>query len=373
MDAFLGKVYEVARNRKQTFQRRPRSPDEADGVIVNMIRGGGLGNQIGNVLSGLQYAMRIHRAGHVSILLQHNPSPHKRSNKSDVLQVFPDLPLASHVPTPFVFVHSTIFTKMDLQRAGAVRAPPAGHTAVFQTDVAHMEPRDVDELERLVQQHAVIPALARTLEELVPALSSDADGLRRAAFLHVRRGDYIKIINRIMYGLDLSTYYRQGLALFLSKAGSNIHEAYILVCSDDVPWCQTHLPQLYPEVPAHCWVYQSASCSGVETLSLMARCGQGGILANSSLSWCASVLGQALGANRHLRTYVTPSYFLRCPWPFSPSVSRAARFHPQGTTVLEVGNKDISYEIAAAIAAGTLLVIALAYCLIQAARRRTGA
>jgi hypothetical protein len=232
-----------------------------------------------------------------------------------------------------------------------------------------MENRDVDELERLVQQHAVIPALSRSLEELVPAFTAEPDGLLRATFLHVRRGDYTKAVNRVMFGLDLENYYRRGLALVLSKAGA----AKVLVCSDDVPWCQMHLPTLYPEVPARCWVYQSSSCSGLETLSLMARCGQGGILANSSLSWCAAVLGRALGANRHQRTYVTPSYFLRNPWPFSPRVTRAARFHPQGTTVLDVGKNEISYEYVPAIAAGAIFVIALVFFLIRAVQRRTRA
>lgn len=370
MDAFLGNVYAFSRNRKQKIVQRPRELGETEGVIVNMIRGGGLGNQIGNIFSGLQYASRIGRAKHVSLLISVNPSPHKRSSKNDVLQVFPNLPLATDVPAPFVFVNSTIFTKIDLKRADALSPAPAGHTAVFQSDVSHMEPRDVEELERLVQQHAVIPELTRDLGELVPEFGSDPTALSSSAFMHVRRGDYIKAVNRIMYGLDLGNYYRKALSLFLSLSNAHVR---ILVCSDDIPWCKTHLSDLYPEVPAHCWVYQSPSCSGLETLSLMARCGLGGIMANSSLSWCAAVLGRALSANGHDRRYVSPNYFLRCPWPFAPSVSSAARFQSKGTTVLNVGNKDVSYEIATLIAAGALLFIAVATLLIRAARRRSGA
>jgi hypothetical protein len=135
--------------------------------------------------------------------------------------------------------------------------------------------------------------------------------------------------------------------------------ACILVCIDDIEWCAANLPARYPFIPRAQWVFQAPSCSGADTLVLMARCGLGGIMANSSLSWCGAVLGRSLGANGHARRYVAPNYFFRCPWPHTPRVSSAARFLPKWCAVLDVGHVPVTYENVLLLATLVLVVVAL--------------
>ena len=88
-----------------------------------------------------------------------------------------------------------------------------------------------------------------------------------AYFLHVRRGDFV---GNKSYEVDLSSYYKTAV----NTIGTGI--AYIV--SNDIPWCETWS---YLDDIRHRIIKEN----DVNTMSIMAHCGKGGIAANSSFSW----------------------------------------------------------------------------------------
>jgi hypothetical protein len=117
----------------------------------------------------------------------------------------------------------------------------------------------------------------------VPALPYDS-----CAFLHIRRGDYLLPVCA-HHNVDLTTYRRCALAAYDASVK-------IVVCSDDVEWCQRSLPALYGDLVADDrWVFLDAETTNIATLAVMARCGAGGICSNSTFSWWGSCLGSRRG------------------------------------------------------------------------------
>jgi hypothetical protein len=108
---------------------------------------------------------------------------------------------------------------------------------------------------------------------------------RRAAFLHVRRGDYVGLPE---FWKQEETYYTEALAQ-LRKAAPSLER--ILVFSDDLEWCrvqaffQGHLLSFIDEKDE------------VIALALMSLCQGGAIIANSTFSWWGAILAGA-GATR---------------------------------------------------------------------------
>lgn len=94
-----------------------------------------------------------------------------------------------------------------------------------------------------------------------------------AAFLHVRRGDYLSPYTA-HHRVDLTDYYRHAIQ-FLPVG------CHIFVCSDDIPWCRTELPLLCGDGA----VLEFIDCDTITTLAIMMRCRYGGICANSTFSW----------------------------------------------------------------------------------------
>jgi Glycosyl transferase family 11 len=96
------------------------------------------------------------------------------------------------------------------------------------------------------------------------------------AFLHIRRGDYLHSWHA-HHCVDLKQFYRKALQLFDMRV-------QLLVCSDDIPWCKTMLPQLYGDIvnPSR-WIFFDSD--DVTTLKAMTACEYGGICANSTFSW----------------------------------------------------------------------------------------
>lgn len=110
---------------------------------------------------------------------------------------------------------------------------------------------------------ALNPAVAER-----PAYSDSDD----AYFLHIRRGDYV---GNTFHELDLRKYYQRAIER-ISAIGSSGGIAYVV--SNDPGWCDRwqHLADV-----RHLVVRENE----VDTLSLMAACGRGGVAANSSFSW----------------------------------------------------------------------------------------
>jgi hypothetical protein len=103
-----------------------------------------------------------------------------------------------------------------------------------------------------------------------------------AAFLHIRRGDYVAL-SHIHYSQSMKYYkYCVDKLMALATAPERIY-----VFSDDVPWIQSH-PYFQSRPDLFVIVDQKDE---LESLALMSLCMRGAICANSTFSWWGAFLG----------------------------------------------------------------------------------
>ncbi len=129
--------------------------------------------------------------------------------------------------------------------------------------------------------------------------------------IHVRRGDYLKGINREMFG-DIATtrYYRNAVARVIADAARTDRAPRFFVFSDDISWCQENL-----EIPNAFFVSLNSGRDSWKDLVLMARC-RTNIIANSTFSWWAAWL------NRH------PDKEVLCPTRFVNTEAPGHNIYP---------------------------------------------
>jgi hypothetical protein len=99
---------------------------------------------------------------------------------------------------------------------------------------------------------------------------------RRTAFLHIRRGDYLKQPEAIVLH---SQYYIDGM----QKADHKSLDWYVL--SNDIPWCKSQ-PWLQG-------LQVIDEPDELVTLAFMSMCEGGAIIANSTFSWWGAILSGA--------------------------------------------------------------------------------
>ena len=101
------------------------------------------------------------------------------------------------------------------------------------------------------------------------------------AFVHVRRGDYAKLVGDD--GLLTVAYYQNAASLLHDLTGEDLRW---LVFAEDADWAKTHMGFLGD------WdlVEYTSPDRDIEDLQLMAAC-DAGIMANSSYSWWGAALG----------------------------------------------------------------------------------
>ena len=130
-------------------------------------------------------------------------------------------------------------------------------------------------------------------EEIVDYCLNMMNGLLNPIFIHVRRGDYLKL--KHFYKLCDVEYYKKSLELFSNDCN-------VLIISDDIDWCKeqsifkgdrfifSDLKMFYNHKTyasgemVHCLIPYYDLC-------LMSLC-DGAIIANSSLSWWGAWLQQ---------------------------------------------------------------------------------
>lgn len=99
--------------------------------------------------------------------------------------------------------------------------------------------------------------------------------LPETGFVHVRRGDYL--LNPTYHWVQPVSYYQEGMRIIGAKKW--------LVFSDDVEWCRQQT------------LFDSAQIvdeqDELKALELMASCGGGAVISNSSFSWWGAILGGA--------------------------------------------------------------------------------
>ncbi|QHE95149.1 alpha-1,2-fucosyltransferase [Pandoraea fibrosis] len=124
--------------------------------------------------------------------------------------------------------------------------------------------------------------------------------------IHVRRGDYLKVQNRALFG-DIATagYYRNAIKTVGEHAARAGKTPKFFIFSDDIAWCQENLG-----LPDAYFVNANRGSDSWKDMALMARC-KVNIIANSTFSWWAAWL------NGH------PDKLVLCPTKFSnPDIAR---------------------------------------------------
>jgi hypothetical protein len=139
---------------------------------------------------------------------------------------------------------------------------------------------------------AVMKGLEQIHADLEPQFNLDG-----AAFLHIRRGDYVDIPH-IHYNQPLS-YYEKALR-FLPNSVKQI-----LIFSDDIEWVKQQ--PLFQD--SSTFQFVPADFDEIQSLALMSLCTEGAICANSTFSWW----GAFLGAHAKRSPVVVPSRWISDP------------------------------------------------------------
>jgi hypothetical protein len=220
---------------------------------------GGLGNKLFQVAAMLGYA---ERHGHTPVFLQRwLDVPEHHPNAKAIQEYFP------HVVVLITDIDSSWTTLREKDNGAFIyEALPFVQGNVylygwFQT-------------ERYFPSYKIMP-------EILTTWTGEFDG-SGAAFLHVRRGDYLDDRCR-HHWVDLVGYIRRCIMVY--PAGT-----VFVVCSDDLTWCKENLSRVYGDlVGAECWRW--IDLDNYETLAIMMRCKLGGICANSTFSWWGAYFG----------------------------------------------------------------------------------
>ena len=132
---------------------------------------------------------------------------------------------------------------------------------------------------------AIEPVLPTIRQDLIQYLAPHREAMRAKygiqhpqsfAFLHVRRGDYLKH-PELHWTMELS-YYRNAIVAVNAKRW--------LLLSDDVAWCREQ--ELFTDFPMMQIADEPDELNG---LALMSLCHGGAVIANSTYSWWGAMLG----------------------------------------------------------------------------------
>lgn len=227
-------------------------------IVVN--RMGGLGNQL------FQYAaaraVAHHHPGQIYVEEEtENPHNHKKYN------------------------YALIFMK----QAVLVHTPPTCSHEFHQ--VSSFVPWHPDAIHPPVKLygyfqyfHALQPILLDLVLEYKNALSpflSDFVNPETSLFIHVRRGDYLKLPH--YHYIQTKKYYENAFCEWRKRnVGNDVH---VFLMSDDPQWCRDQ-SWTFPYT-----LYENED--EVQTLALMSQCQAGAIISNSSFSYWGAMLSQS--------------------------------------------------------------------------------
>jgi hypothetical protein len=134
--------------------------------------------------------------------------------------------------------------------------------------------------EPFVREAFRFPELGPNNEEILQDIDNSY-----SVSIHVRRGDYLKVQNRPLFG-DIATpdYYRNAIAWISAHASCAGKSPKFFIFSDDIAWCEDNLG-----LPYACYVSINRGSDSWKDMALMARC-KANIIANSTFSWWAAWL-----------------------------------------------------------------------------------
>ncbi len=221
-------------------------------VIPNLT--GGLGNRLFQIYAAFGYAEKNNRKVlfHEQFI-QENP----HDNKDHFQTLFPDIPVSSD---PELIQNATIIKEESFP----IRPSPS----------------KVVVLQGYFQNELYFP----TQLPIPAAFQIRNFEYDEYAFLHFRRGDYLKLQK---HNVPLAHYY----AAALKKLPKEIP---LLVFSDDMKWVKQNIYKMFPFIDFGRWKLAPEGLNDVETLSLMTQCKKGAIGANSTFSWWGALCGSKL-------------------------------------------------------------------------------
>ncbi len=238
------------------------------------LRMGGLGNQLFIVAAGFV-------ASKATGLPLYLPILHKGKNKHN---------------TKHLNYNETVFRCMGIQlsaeepsiQAEAQKQGYKPHTYNRVSGFSAWNPETIQPRTMLDTYYQFYPALQPYERQLRAAILEGLDCIRtelqaqyntqNAAFLHVRRGDYLDIPH-VHYAQPLN-YYETAMA----HLSNSVQTLYIF--SDDIEWCRKQTVFQTPKS-----VFVPETLNEIESLALMSLCTEGAICANSTFSWWGAFLG----------------------------------------------------------------------------------
>jgi hypothetical protein len=254
---------------------------ESNGVIPQVSGGLGLGNQI--FITCAAYV--IHRKKQIPLYIPKNLK--QGSNPHNKLQ---------HDYTESIFKHFGQILNYDindysfrfvLHQIGYRQYPLHGHIGFELWDPSNVPsgsiiPGYFQSYEPLREYEADIRALLlRGLEEHIARVTDEVGTVKNAAFLHIRRGDYLDPGNISML---LPNSYFEYCYKQLRSANPSIDTLWII--SDDIPWAKSQ--PCFQDIP-NVKFYDNQN--ELDTIALMSMCTEGAICANSTFSWWGAFLG----------------------------------------------------------------------------------
>jgi len=103
--------------------------------------------------------------------------------------------------------------------------------------------------------------------------------LNDSYFIHIRRGDYVKIP---IYHYDMDSYFSSAIQYIIDKKEPNIH---FYIFSDDISFCKNY--HILNKISNKTFIENMTT---LDSLYLMSLCHKGGICSNSTFSGWASTL-----------------------------------------------------------------------------------
>lgn len=237
---------------------------------------GGLGNQMFTVAA----AYVVHKECNIPLYILENPSNIHNTNKHDYnLTIFKHFGL--HYPIP---QDNTYFS--DYSRF----SPDIGFLPWHASQIS---PGTI--MDDYFQFYPSLEPYEGKLRELfLKGLTIPQKDYSSYAFLHIRRGDYLKYPD---------VHYIQPLEYYI-KASEKFSK--ILIISDDIDWVKGQ--EFFTNS-----IFELFECDDeLETMAVMASCKAGAIIANSTFSWWGAFLG-AYGSRN-------PVYVPK-KWSSSPIIS----------------------------------------------------
>jgi hypothetical protein len=237
---------------------------EEKGIFPVLV--GGLGNQM--FIMTAAYVISRHKGCPLYITKNHN-----HHNQHNILQIDYKQNIFKYFGKHLPISESEFFEKVY-------------YTPFQPSGFQPWDPNDCPEGSYLASYFQYYPPFAKFEEEIRYLYKKGLEEFttylsETTAFVHIRRGDYLKISH--IHFVQPISYYEKGVALLLQE---NPDITKILVFSDDIEWVKQQ--PFFQSNPLFTFVDEPHE---IKALALMSQCRGGAVCANSTFSWWGAFLG----------------------------------------------------------------------------------